>query len=506
MSTIQTSTTRTSKNSSRSSRQLHEDIRETRSEMDETLGELGDRLHPRHLVDDLIDLFRHSDSGHRGRQVATMCRSASKSTVRTAQEHPVPALLIGAGIAWWLFDQYSDEHDADWEQFDESNGDHRVASGDVPVDYEESYEQEWRQESMPWHDTFHWEQETEEEWDDRSQRQLREVSQKLKDPAITNQQKLKQAARELISLSGHRQQEIHARWASLIEQSGSFVDARTGEPYDASYGQEWKDLSTLEAIASNGAETDDEMVAQESQAALEKLQASLSNSSASMKDATHGAVAVLGEYGRNTGQTLESIGSLVETAAGRWANSTAQQLNTARRETVRASRAVSRSTRRGAVRAQKQLAYGYESVSNATADAVEEFPLAVGAACFGLGLFGGLLLPRTQYEDELMGETADDVRTAARAAGEKAYDAGKDIASSTAATAVEEAKRQGLTAEQLAEGAKERASELRHAVECTVEDSESTVSDVADKVRSVANEATETAHQQTRKKTKQITS
>lgn len=474
--------------------------------MDETLDELGDRLHPRHLLDDLIDLFRHSDSGPRGRQVADMCRSAGKSTARTAQEHPVPALLIGAGVAWWLFDQYTDDDHAEWEELEHGGGHHYVSGGQVPSDYETSYEQEWRQESMPWRDTYRWDEDSEEAWSDRSQRTLGKVNKKLSDSSLSDEDKLKHAAGELISLSGHRRREIHSRWASLREQSGSYVDARTGEPYDASYGQDWKDLVTLDAVASSQVKMDDESIAQQSKAALEELQESLSGAGGSVKDAMRSAVSVLGNYGRSTGHSLEAVGSSVASIAGNWASATARQLNAAGRGTGRAARSVGNSTHRGAVRAQEKLARSYVTISESTAETVDEYPLAVGAACLGLGLLGGLLLPRTRYEDELMGETADDMRAAARAAGEEAYEAGKEVASATAASAMEEARRQGLGPEQLADEAREKASEARNAVKSTAEESDSAVSDVAGKVRSVADEAAETARQQSKKKAEQITS
>ena len=43
-----------------SSEEIRSDIKGTRREMDETLDELGERLHPRHLLDEVIDIFRRS--------------------------------------------------------------------------------------------------------------------------------------------------------------------------------------------------------------------------------------------------------------------------------------------------------------------------------------------------------------------------------------------------------------------------------------------------------------
>jgi hypothetical protein len=89
--------------------------------------------------------------------------------------------------------------------------------------------------------------------------------------------------------------------------------------------------------------------------------------------------------------------------------------------------------------------------------AVREQPLAVGAACLGLGLLAGLLAPATPRENELMGEASDQlkdqVKDQAREVGEQAMERGKEAASAMAGAVKKEADRQGLTPEKLAESA-----------------------------------------------------
>lgn len=83
-----------------SSDDIKRDIDRTRYEMDETLDELSERLQPRHLVDDLIDMFRSETGGTE--QVRVAAQRAGRNFAQQVQENPVPLALIGAGVAWML--------------------------------------------------------------------------------------------------------------------------------------------------------------------------------------------------------------------------------------------------------------------------------------------------------------------------------------------------------------------------------------------------------------------
>jgi gas vesicle protein len=98
---------------------------------------------------------------------------------------------------------------------------------------------------------------------------------------------------------------------------------------------------------------------------------------------------------------------------------------------------------------------------------MEENPLMVGAATLALGVIVGLVLPSTDKEDELMGETRDHLLDEAKEAGQQVLDKSKHVAEAVADKVKEEARNQGLTAE-----------------------------GVADKVKNVAKEATNTAKEE----------
>jgi Protein of unknown function (DUF3618) len=95
---------------------------------------------------------------------------------------------------------------------------------------------------------------------------------------------------------------------------------------------------------------------------------------------------------------------------------------------------------------------------------MEENPLLIGAATLAVGVLAGFLLPSTDREDELMGETRDHLLDEVKEAGQQALDKGKHVAEAVVDKVKEEAQHQGLTPE-----------------------------GVADKVKSVAKEATTTA-------------
>lgn len=85
------------------------DIERTRGAMDHTLDALAERIHPRQLLDDAVDLFRSdSAAGQKFRRNAQEWGGRAWGELR---DNPVPALLIGAGIAWLAFGSRREERD-----------------------------------------------------------------------------------------------------------------------------------------------------------------------------------------------------------------------------------------------------------------------------------------------------------------------------------------------------------------------------------------------------------
>lgn len=104
-------------NEGATSDQIRRDIHRTRAEMDQTVDQLGNRLRPRHLLDEVLDYFTSSGSNgpiSPGQSV----RSTASTVVDRLKEHPMPAVLIGAGIAWLFFegDAKSRTRLAEWDR------------------------------------------------------------------------------------------------------------------------------------------------------------------------------------------------------------------------------------------------------------------------------------------------------------------------------------------------------------------------------------------------------
>jgi ElaB/YqjD/DUF883 family membrane-anchored ribosome-binding protein len=99
---------------------IEAEISQTRRRMDTTLDRLADRLQPRHLLNDLVDFWhsrrsRHGDGHHIAEAVRENTRKAGQTLVHQVRDNPVPALLIGAGVAWLIFDR-SRSDDRTWAE------------------------------------------------------------------------------------------------------------------------------------------------------------------------------------------------------------------------------------------------------------------------------------------------------------------------------------------------------------------------------------------------------
>lgn len=106
--------------------------------------------------------------------------------------------------------------------------------------------------------------------------------------------------------------------------------------------------------------------------------------------------------------------------------------------------------RQSAGRAADQLQRGYANAEVRFKEAVDDYPLGFGAGFVGLGLLAGLLLPRSEAEDEWFGESADEIKDAVTDKGEDLLERGKEVASRVADEATDEAERQGLTVDKAA--------------------------------------------------------
>jgi hypothetical protein len=240
-----------------SSQKLEQDIDQTRARMDRTLEEIGDRLHPKHLLDDILGFFR--SSGREPSEYTQITRNVGREVLNKVKQHPLPALLCGAGLAWLLLEGDGQEEPQERKsRRPRREFDHRPEARDA---YMEEYMEElddpyedWSDTPFyaAWEDEYDWSAAAEDEasWSERAQQAVQEIRATLAAEGLPEKEKMRTLAGKLVGVSGRTREEIHAQWADLPEHSGSVVDARTGQPYEESYGRRWRGLGAAHYASS----------------------------------------------------------------------------------------------------------------------------------------------------------------------------------------------------------------------------------------------------------------
>jgi ElaB/YqjD/DUF883 family membrane-anchored ribosome-binding protein len=88
---------------------IRSDIDVTRRRMDDTMDALGDRLQPTHLLDEVLGYLRGNSADGESRltrmreKITHSCDTAMHSVVDNVKQNPMPALMIGAGVAWMIY-------------------------------------------------------------------------------------------------------------------------------------------------------------------------------------------------------------------------------------------------------------------------------------------------------------------------------------------------------------------------------------------------------------------
>lgn len=86
------------------SSEIEKDIDETRHTMDVLFDSLTEKLHPRAIIDDLVDRAQLPENR---RKIQDGFLSVGRRIADSFQDNPVPFLLIGVGVAWTLLDRYT---------------------------------------------------------------------------------------------------------------------------------------------------------------------------------------------------------------------------------------------------------------------------------------------------------------------------------------------------------------------------------------------------------------
>lgn len=196
---------------------------------------------------------------------------------------------------------------------------------------------------------------------------------------------------------------------------------RVGSSHASYVGDTSEHLSELGSAAAEGAES---------------ARRSAMEGAEGLRRSVMGAAERLGSGAHRMGEAVEDARHRVGDAMSR----AGEGLSSAYSSAAGGAAALMRST----------SAIGRESAeaSRAMLDFVREQPVVLGALGLAIGAMIGAALPRSRTEDELMGETSDELKRSASQMAAEQYEKGvavaKTAAQSAAEAAKEEAERQGL--------------------------------------------------------------
>ena len=253
---------------------------------------------------------------------------------------------------------------------------------------------------------------------------------------------------------------------------GSYVDARTGRPYDVeTYGRDVERtgsggsssggpgvvgrLKEYAGDAVDGVQDAAGYVADKASAAYDSARSAVSGATDSAKSAGSSSAGAASDYASRASATTRDYASSAADATGEYANA-------AWRKT------------------QKGYAYSRDRVD----DALHDKPLALGIAALAAGILAGLVVPRSRTEDRLMGGTSHDLKDRAGDLAGETWQRGKQVYEKGLSTAQDEARKQGVEPGSLgdeAAGLAQRAAQgLSKVADAAVGGLRETAHDVAD--------------------------
>jgi ElaB/YqjD/DUF883 family membrane-anchored ribosome-binding protein len=196
---------------------IRSDIDDTRQRMDSTMDALGERLQPRHLVDEVLGFLRGSSSDgesrmtHMRERITHSCDTAMHSVVDTVKKNPMPALVIGAGVAWLIYSSRREDRGYEVEDYSTDDAAFRYDPDlhyDRPLEYTTPT-------SQP-------------EWSEEGASKLGAVKDKIADKASSAKEKVKEklssageVAREKMSALQNRAGEMTSRVRDTTRQAYS---------------------------------------------------------------------------------------------------------------------------------------------------------------------------------------------------------------------------------------------------------------------------------------------
>jgi len=109
--------------------EIRSDIEDTRAEMAETIDAIQDKLRPSHIVADATDRIKAAatarvrgvaeTAGEAANEMMERTRDTAGGLMERIQQNPYPAMLIGAGLIWWMRSERSTDRDREMRRWDD---------------------------------------------------------------------------------------------------------------------------------------------------------------------------------------------------------------------------------------------------------------------------------------------------------------------------------------------------------------------------------------------------
>lgn len=122
---------------------IRSDIDVTRRRMDDTMDALQNRLQGRHLIDEILGFFRgkatdgDSRMQHMKENISQSANTAIHAVVDTVKANPIPALMIGAGVAWMIYESRRERTAGEWVEDNTFADDVRLSQVQYDPDYQD---------------------------------------------------------------------------------------------------------------------------------------------------------------------------------------------------------------------------------------------------------------------------------------------------------------------------------------------------------------------------------
>lgn len=218
-------------------------------------------------------------------------------------------------------------------------------------------------------------------------------------------------------------------------------------------------------------ETDGSSMTERASAMAGEAKDRIGEAASGLRDSISGAASRAGDMARQAGDMASSAYQRATDAAGSAADSLGSAASSVRQGMASAGQSLSSAGQE----AREQLGYLSDSTSRGLGWVMREQPLVLGAIGMAVGAAIGAMLPSTEAEDRLMGETRDRLADQARATAQEGYErvkeaAGEHIehAKATVSDAAGEAKERldhsGVSVSRAGEALGDAAREVRQAV------------------------------------------